>query len=239
MSPMTDTGRRLLADLLTVGRTYPLVLGGDCAARVHGLVERPVRTVELATESPVPLPELTEAVAGGLARRGWSVQVLVGDPLVSALSAADPGTGETYGVELRKETFWQPPVQGPDGPVLALEDLAGTKVRSLADRGLPRDLADLHAVSDRWSYPELETLGRHHTGPDGLDLTELQARLSGADWIDDAAFTALGPTADQVSALRAWAQRWVDDLAERLMEAAEPTDPEDRPASEAASGDYL
>ncbi|WP_457029162.1 hypothetical protein [Kitasatospora sp. P5_F3] len=230
MSPLTDTGHRLLADLLVVGRPYPLVLGGDCAARAHGLVERPVRTVELATESPVPLAELTRTVADGLARRGWSVQVLVGDPLVSALAATDPGTAEVYGVELRKETFWQRPVQGPDGPVLALEDLAGTEVRALADRGLPRDLVDLHALSDRWSYPELETLGRHHTGPDGLDLTELQSRLSGADWIDDASFTALGLAPEQVSALRGWAQGWVDDLAERLMEATEPTDPEDRPA---------
>ncbi|MER5862022.1 hypothetical protein [Kitasatospora sp. NPDC002040] len=227
MSPMTDAGHRLLADLLVVGRPYPVVLGGDCAARAHGLVERPVRTVELATESPVPLAELTAEVAGGLERRGWSVRVLVGDPLVSALAATDPGTAEEYGVELRKETFWQPPVQGPDGPVLALEDLVGTEVRALADRGLPRDLADLYAVSDRWSYPELETLGRHHAGADGLDLTELQARLSGADWIDDASFTALGLTADGVSALRTWAQGWIDDLAERLMEATEPTDSED------------
>lgn len=227
---MTDTGRRLLADLLVVGRTYPLVLGGDCAARAHGLPDRPVRTVELATESPVPLPRLTGAVADGLARRGWSVQVLVGDPLVSALAATDPGTAEVYGVELRKETFWQQPVQGPDGPVLALADLAGTEVRALADRGLPRDLVDLHALSDRWSYPELETLGRHHSGPDGLDLTELQARLGGTDWIDDTRFTALGLTADRVSALRGWAQGWLDDLAERQLEAAEPTDPEDRPA---------
>ncbi|BFV58327.1 hypothetical protein KCMC57_up34310 [Kitasatospora sp. CMC57] len=238
MSPISDPGRRLLADLLLVGRPYPLVLGGDCAALAHGLLERPVRTVELATESPEPLAELTGVVAEGLARRGWSVQVLVGDPLVSALAATEPGTGEEYGVELRKETFWQRPVQGPDGPVLALEDLVGTEVRALADQGLPRNLVDLHAVSDRWSYPELETLGRHHAGPDGLDLTELQARLSGADWIDDGGFTALGLPAERVPALRGWAQGWVDDLAERLMEATEPTDPEDRPAPEAAE-DYL
>lgn len=224
MSPMTDTGRRLLADLLTVGRSYQVVLGGDCAARAHGLVERPVHTVELATESPVPLTELTTEVADGLERRGWSVRVLVGDPLASALAVTDRGTAEEYAVELRKETLWRPPVQSADGPVLALEDLVGTEVRSLADRGLPRDLADLYAVADRWSYPELETLGRHHAGPDGLDLTELQARLSGADWIDDATFTAIGLTADEVSALRTWAQGWIDDLAERLMEATEPDD---------------
>ncbi|MGW4645108.1 nucleotidyl transferase AbiEii/AbiGii toxin family protein [Kitasatospora sp. NPDC004289] len=227
MSPMTDTGRRLLADLLALGTRFPLVLGGDCAALAHGLPDRPVRTVELATASPVPLEELTARTAAELLARGWTVRVLVDDPLASALTAAGPGTGEEYGVELRKENFWQPPHQGPDGPVLALADLAGTKVRALVDRGLPRDLADLFALADRWSYPELETLGRRHTGEPGLDPAELQARLAEAGWREERDLARLGLDAGESAALRDWAQGWLDDLTERLMERQAPLAEED------------
>lgn len=224
MSPMTDTGRRLLADLLALGSRFPLVLAGDCAALAHGLPDRPVRTVELATASPVPLEELAARTAAELAARGWTVRRLVDDPLASALAAADPGTGEEYGVELRKESFWQPPHPGPDGPVLALADLAGTKVRALVDRGLPQDLADLHALAEHWSYPELETLGRRHAGEPGLDPAELQARLAEPGWREEPDLVPSALLPEESAALRDWAQGWLDDLTERLMERQEPVE---------------
>lgn len=109
------------------------------------------------------------------------------------------------------------------GLVLSLEDVVGTKVRALADRGLARDLIDVRAAADRWSHIELEELGRRHAR-DTFDLSDLQARLAGADWIDDTEFVAYGLDDHQTVELRQWAQEWADDIAERLQEAESPPD---------------
>ncbi|GAA3066816.1 hypothetical protein GCM10017562_36470 [Streptomyces roseofulvus] len=56
------------------------------------------------------------------------------------------------------------------------------------------------------------------------DLEELQAKLAGAVWIDDDEFTAHGLDEQRIQELRAWAQRWADDIGERLLEGADPVD---------------
>ncbi|MYY11755.1 hypothetical protein GT204_23315 [Streptomyces sp. SID4919] len=129
-------------------------------------------------------------------------------------------------VHAAKEALWHPPVATPIGLALSLEDLVGTKVRALADRGLARDLVHVHAVADRWGRPDLEELGRRHA-PDTFDLSDLQARLAGAEWTDDREFRTYGVSRGEVVAIRVWAQEWADDLAERLLEGAPP--PEESP----------
>lgn len=53
---------------------------------------------------------------------------------------------------------------------------------------------------------------------------DLQANLAGAEWVDDEAFTAYGLDASTITALRAWAVAWSDDLAGRLIEEEQPHD---------------
>jgi hypothetical protein len=103
---------------------------------------------------------------------------------------------------------------------LSLEDIVGTKVRALADRGPARALIDLKAAAGRWSLIDLEALGRRHAR-DAFDLTDLQARLGGADWIDDTEFAAYGLD-DDTAELRRWALSWAEGIAERLHEAHDP-----------------
>ncbi|SFY34647.1 hypothetical protein SAMN02787144_101993 [Streptomyces atratus] len=91
----------------------------------------------------------------------------------------------------------------------------------MADRGLARDLIDVQAATDRWNPVELEELGRRHAR-DSFDLSELQARLSGADWIDDTEFAAYGLDERAIAGLRQWAQTWADDIGERLHELEAP-----------------
>ncbi|MGK4581902.1 nucleotidyl transferase AbiEii/AbiGii toxin family protein [Kitasatospora sp. HPMI-4] len=215
----------LLADLLTVGAPYAFALGGGCAVLVHGLVDRPAEVLGVATESPVPMAEIAAEVGAGLAGCGWTVRRLESGAVSARLAVRDPVSAQGAEVELRKEVFWRPVLHTGYGPVLALEDVVGTRVRALADRGLPRDLVDVHAAADRWSHPELEELGRRHTRG-AFDLTELQARLAGADLLDDREFAVLGLDEDARTGLRAWAQSWVDDIAERLMEEAPLQDEE-------------
>ncbi|MEU6096710.1 nucleotidyl transferase AbiEii/AbiGii toxin family protein [Streptomyces sp. NPDC047079] len=213
--------RRLLADVLAVGAPYPLAIAGGYAVLAHGLVDRPSRGVDVATESPDPMEDIASAVRAGLAQRGWLIRSLEADPLSARLVVADPVSGEESELNVLKEVLWRPPVPTELGPTVSLEDAVGTKVRALADRGFARDLVDVYAASDRWSRAELEELGRRHAR-DTFDLTDLQARLTGMEWVDDREFTAYGVDGDAITELRRWAQEWADDIAERLAESEEP-----------------
>ena len=98
--------------------------------------------------------------------------------------------------------------------------MIGTKVRVLADRGAPRDLIDVFAASHRWTNAELEEFGRRHArGRFGRE--DLQSNLTGAEWTDDEAFAAYGLDDATITALRAWAVEWADDLATRLLEESD------------------
>ncbi|WP_030673546.1 nucleotidyl transferase AbiEii/AbiGii toxin family protein [Streptomyces sp. NRRL B-1347] len=214
---------RLVADVLEAGASYPLVLAGGHAVRAHGLGGNPGTGLGFATESPEGMDGVVALVGAGLVGRGWRVRVGETAPLAARITAVDPVTGGAYEVHVRKEALWRPPVRTEYGLALSLEDAVGTRVRALADRGLARDLVDVRAAADRWSRVELEELGRRHAR-DAFDLTDLYARLGGAEWIDDGEFTSCGLDARAVDDLRRWAQEWADDIAERLQELAAPED---------------
>ncbi|MDF3300538.1 hypothetical protein [Streptomyces tropicalis] len=215
--------RRLVADVLAVGAPYGLVLAGGQAVQALGLVDRPGRELEVATESPAETGEIVAAVRAGLEARGWGVRVAEAEPLGALLAVTEPVTGEECAVQVVKEVLWRPAADTELGPALSEEDAVGTRVRALADQGLAADLVDVHAVSDRWSRADLEELGRRHAGG-VLDLADLRARLDGAEWIDDRELTACGLDPAAVPGLRRWAQEWADDIGERLAESEAPDD---------------
>ncbi|MFV0130103.1 hypothetical protein ACLGI4_20755 [Streptomyces sp. HMX112] len=226
-APLTDPHRRLVADVLAAGESRALALAGTWALRAHGLVGRGGREaeVEVATENPEPMDDIAATVRAGLEERGWRVLGQETGALSAGLIVGAPGTGDVCEVGILKEVLWRPPSHTEYGPVLALEDVVGTRVRALAERGLAADLADVHAAADRWSHAELEELGRRHA-PDAFDLTDLQARLAGSEWVDDREFAARGLDGEAVGELRRWAQEWADDIAERLLEGAVDVDGE-------------
>jgi hypothetical protein len=209
--------RDLLTDVLAVGARYPLALAGDSAVRAHGLTARRVPSVEVATETPEPMDQIAAMVRFGLTERGWPVRPVETDPLSARLLVTDPDSGEERTVDLLKETLWHPPVTTDLGLALSLEDVIGTKVRALSDRGAARDLADVHAAAAHWSFPDLEELGRRHSW-DALDLADLLSRLEATELLDDREFTGLGVDPEHVPALRRWVRAWADDIAERLLE---------------------
>ncbi|GAX58301.1 hypothetical protein SO3561_09873 [Streptomyces olivochromogenes] len=158
---LTDLHRRLLADVLDVGGVYPLVLTGGYAVQAHGLVNRLSQDLDVATESPERMEDIAAAVRTGLEERGWRVRALETDPLSARLIVTDPASREECEVDVLKETLWRPPVHTEHGLVLSLEDVVGTKVRALADRGLARDLVDVQAAADRaalsWKSSDVAT----------------------------------------------------------------------------------
>jgi hypothetical protein len=126
---LTDLHRRLLHDVLAAGSLYPLVITGGYAVQAHGLVDRVSHDLDLATESQTPMSEIAAALSSGLTERGWSVRQISADPLSARLIVTAPATGEECEVDILKEAFWQPPHVTEYGPVLALDDVIGTKVR--------------------------------------------------------------------------------------------------------------
>lgn len=222
--PMPDIAAAVTAELERRGWLVTEGEAGPLAARF----------VVAGPGGPAAFAGLASEVGGGGGGRG---DVATG-PVPGPVPGFVPGPGGAAGgggtavpmsavvVHAAKEALWHPPVATPIGLALSLEDLVGTKVRALADRGLARDLVHVHAVADRWGRPDLEELGRRHA-PDTFELSDLQARLAGAEWTDDREFRTYGVSRGEVAVIRVWAQEWADDIAERLLEGAPP--PEDSP----------
>jgi hypothetical protein len=207
--------RRLLRDVLEIGNAFPFVITGGYAVQAHGLVDRLSRDIDVATDSPIPMESLAGLLVAGLVDRGWLARVIGVDPVSARFMVTDPGTGEECEVDILKEGFNRPPEATPYGPVLALDDVIGTKVRALADRGYPRDLIDIHAASRIRSQGELESLGRRCAW-DEFSLEGLATRLSSAQWRADEEYLAYGLSSSEIADLRSWAQAWADDINRRL-----------------------
>lgn len=212
---LTPLHERLLADILDLGSPYPLVLTGGYAVQAHGLVERFSRDLDVATENPAPMQGIVASLTAGLGARGWRTTHVQTDPLSGRFLVTDPDTGEECEVDVLKEAFWAPPAQTPYGPVLSLDDVIGTKVRALADRGTVRDLIDVQAASRHRSTADLESLGRRRAH-DEFSLEDLRDRLIGADWYEDEDYTAYGLTSRQIDELKVWALEWAEDLGARI-----------------------
>jgi len=212
---MSDLHRRLLQDVLEVGNDLPFVITGGYAVQAHGIVERPSRDIDVATNSSIPMEILASRLIEGLTERGWRVRVIGIEPVSARFMVADPELGQDCEVDILKEGFTWPPVDTPYGPVLSLDEVIGTKVRALADRGYPRDLIDIHAASRLRSQGELEALGRRLAW-DEFSLEGLATRLSSVQWRADEEFAAYGLSEAEILDLRRWGQTWADDINRRI-----------------------
>ncbi|MER5434680.1 hypothetical protein [Streptomyces sp. NPDC002588] len=209
---LPESHRRLLADVLGPPAGAPFALAGGYALEAHGLLERPHANIDLATESGEPTRRLAWALGAALTGLGHEVGIEDTTPLTAHLTVGG------VALTLHKEVFSAPPVPTAYGPALSLQDAVGTKMRALYGRGLAVDLIDARAAAARFSFPELEELARRHLRDDDFDLPALQDRLTGTDHYPDTAFTAHGLTEAGITGLRAWAQSWSTDIAERLLE---------------------
>jgi hypothetical protein len=213
---LNDLHRRLLQDVLEIGNAFPLVITGGYAVQAHRIVDGFSRDIDMATDSLATMEAIVATVVDGLTERGWSVVIIGTDSHEARMMTTDPGSGEQGELDILRESFRSPPESTPYGPVLALDDVIGTKVRVLAGRGLPRDLIDIHAASRLRSRADIEALGRRHAW-DEFTLEDLKFRLDGADWYDDQAFAEYGLGPDEIADLRRWAQSWSDDINRRLF----------------------
>ncbi|MFI6448077.1 nucleotidyl transferase AbiEii/AbiGii toxin family protein [Kitasatospora sp. NPDC050543] len=111
---------------------------------------------------------------------------------------------------------------GAEVPVVALDDAAALTTLLLADRGMPRDLVDVHALTACFRPGELLALAT------ALDAEFQPAVL--ADRLDilaeaaDGRYRARDLDAEQIAELRRWALEWAQDLRLDLLETQERPD---------------
>jgi hypothetical protein len=220
---LPELHRRLLADALEVGGEYELALAGGYAVQAHGLVSRLSQDLDFATRHPASMTDIVPRLTDGLRGKGWAVSVVDVRPLKARLLATDPDSREACEVELLKEALARRPVAMDVGPVVDLEDLVVMKVRALGDRGLPRDVIDVHAACRYYSVIELEQLGLRDEAE--FDLVELRDRLESVVWVSDEEFAAYGLGPEEIADLRQWVLYWESDLGLRLAEDYD--DPDD------------
>ncbi|MBO0805550.1 MAG: nucleotidyl transferase AbiEii/AbiGii toxin family protein [Nocardiopsaceae bacterium] len=226
---LSDLHRRLLQDVLETGNALPFVITGGYAVQAHGLVDRLSKDIDVATDSSMPMDALANLLSSGLTDRGWRVRIIGTAPLSARFMVTDPELDDAEcEVGILRENFSRSPEDTPYGPVLALDDVIGTKVRALAERAAARDLIDVHSAS-RWrSTAELENLGRRHAW-DSFSLEGLALRLDGCLWRDDEEFFAYGLAEEDLVELRRWAQAWADDIRLRLASETFVGDDDDLP----------
>ncbi|MFJ3215301.1 hypothetical protein ACIPLC_05215 [Kitasatospora sp. NPDC086801] len=231
---------RLAALAAPVCDRYGLALAGGHALRAHGVAACPQDGLTLVTggadlsEVAAALGEAYRAAGGGVAERP-------GTPRLEQLTVRLALGGRSHSVELRKEPLAHRPVRfdlavPPTGepavalsvvlsvvlPVVALEDAAALTTALLVDRGMPRDLVDVHALTGCYREGELLALAGELDAD--FQPAALADRLETLAEAADGRFRARGVAAGAVDGLKRWALAWAQDLRLDLLETQEAAD---------------
>ncbi|MER7847239.1 hypothetical protein ABTZ03_25195 [Kitasatospora sp. NPDC096077] len=218
---------------------YGLALAGGHALRAHGVAACPQDGLTLATGG-AELPEVAAALAGAYRAAGGTAAERPGTPRLEQLTVRLALGGRSHSVELRKEPLGHRPVRLDFGvpaadpgapepgeppvvlPVVALEDAAALTTALLVDRGMPRDLIDVHALTCDYREGELLALAGE-LDPD-FQPGALADRLETLAEAADGRFRARGVEAGAVAGLKRWALAWAQDLRLDLLETREAAD---------------
>ena len=215
---MDNFHRRLARIAFDAGDDLGLVLAGGYAIAMHELTSRPSHDVDFATASPLPLQQIVDRLAEAYRVEGLAVTVI---EVTRRMARMDVHAGtQMCEVDLLKEAIG-PPVLLRVGPVLAMDDAIGLKMRSRHDRALHRDFIDVHAAArSGYTSSDLERCGRRHAPH--VTLSDLADRLASIDDRDDRTFVDYGLDDQQIRDLRVWATRWEGDIRLRLSSDADP-----------------
>jgi hypothetical protein len=214
----------LVRSALPVCAKYGLAVVGGYAIKAHGLVDRPSEDIDFATAAAASIEEIIAALAQAYQRAGFEVQVLDVNVRRGHLLVSFPVSG-TYRVDVLKEPLSHPPTLTDFGPVLALPDAVALTMGALHDRGLPRDLLDVHGAAAHFSGPELISLCRAALD-DEFSLETLRDQLSYAAVYPDDAFARYGCAPVQIADVKAWAQDWSARISLDIAEAEPWSDDE-------------
>ncbi|MQS14214.1 hypothetical protein F7Q99_18535 [Streptomyces kaniharaensis] len=216
---------------------YGLALAGGHALRAHGVAacaQDGLTLVAGGTDLPdTELPEVAAVLADAYRAAGGEAAERPGTPRLEQLAVRLALGGRTHSVELRKEPLGHRPVRLRLGapapgepavtlPVVALQDAAALTTALLVDRGMPRDLIDVHALTG--CYREGELIALACSLDADFQPAALADRLETLAEAADGRFRGRGVAADAVDELKRWALAWAQDLRLDLLETQEAPD---------------
>ena len=214
--PIDELQHAVATVALRAAARHGFALTGGNALIAHGIVDRPTDDVDLFSNQQAGVSAAAEVVQDALRAAGFQadrqdtdrgladVFYGMGDGIAEWIITA-PGGQQTM-LQLAYFDRSHRPVTMDVGPVLALEDLAGSKVCALASRVEPRDYIDTAAAMRR--YPVNQLIGfakRLDPGLEDRDFADAGRQL---DRMPDGVFARYGLGPQEVARLRARFADW-------------------------------
>jgi hypothetical protein len=208
--PISDLNREVAAIALRAAVGHGFALAGGNALIAHGIVDRPTEDVDLFSDQEAGVAAAADAVEGALRAAGFEASRLdrtgglgevfygMGDGLAEWVITSPDGRQTMLQMAYFDRSHG--PVFMDVGPVLDLEDLAGSKVCALASRVEPRDYVDTAAVMEHYTADQLISLAKRlDPGLDDRDFADAGRQL---DRMPDGVFARYGLGPRDVTALR-------------------------------------
>jgi hypothetical protein len=214
--PIDELQREVATIALRTAARHGFALAGGNALIAHGIIDRPTDDVDLFSDQETAVAAAADAVEGALRAAGFEAERRdqaggledvfygLGEGLAEWVITA-PG-GEQTMLQMAYFDRTRGPVTMDVGPVLDLEDLAGSKVCALASRVEPRDYVDTAAALQRYSADQLISFARRlDPGLEDRDFADAGTQL---DRMPDGLFTRYGLTPQDVARLRQQFAAW-------------------------------
>ncbi len=179
-------------------------------------MDRPTDDVDLFSDQETAVAAAADAVEHALRKAGFQAERRdqaggledifygTGEGLAEWIITA-PGGQQTM-LQMAYFDRTRGPVSMDVGPVLDLEDLAGSKVCALASRVEPRDYIDTAAALQRYSVDQLISFARRlDPGLEDRDFADAGAQL---DRMPDGVFTRYGLSREDAARLRGQFAAW-------------------------------
>ncbi len=208
--PIDELQREVATIALRTAARHGFALAGGNALIAHGIIDRPTDDVDLFSDQETAVAAAAEAVEGALRAAGFEAERRdqaggledifygLGEGLAEWIITA-PGGRQTM-LQMAYFDRTRGPVTMDVGPVLDLEDLAGSKVCALASRVEPRDYVDTAAALQRYTPDQLISFARRlDPGLEDRDFCDAGTQL---DRMPDGLFTRYGLSPQDVARLR-------------------------------------
>jgi hypothetical protein len=214
--PIDELQREVATIALRTAAQHGFALAGGNALIAHGIIDRPTDDVDLFSDQETAVAAAADAVEGALRAAGFGAERRdqgggledifygLGEGLAEWIITA-PGGQQTM-LQMAYFDRTRGPVTMDVGPVLDLEDLAGSKVCALASRVEPRDYIDTAAALQRYSVDQLIGFARRmDPGLEDRDFADAGTQL---DRMPDGLFTRYGLRPEDVARLRQQFTAW-------------------------------
>lgn len=190
-------------------------VAGSTAGRLHGVIDRPTRDIDLFGDSALSSARFDESADKGtkaLEEAGWTVKESVRRPGFRRVVATkgDKQVNIDIGIDWRKDE----PVESSVGPVISVEDAAASKAGALYGRFLARDLIDIDSILRRTSCTKEQLFRLAKDRDPGVVPEYMVHSLRDVADCPDEDFLEYGIGREDLERIRALARTWADEIEE-------------------------